>query len=136
MGNKGVADNPDKTTGTNNPASPASPDSVMRDEDWHQRAEMALASVLKAERLITYAELADAAQIPGPHRIHKLTIWLEALLETDHANGTQLRAARVISRNRGGIPAPGFFLKCAALGIYDGPPDGPKAITFHLNLLG
>jgi len=125
-----VADTQNKATDTITFSSGA------RDEDWHQRAEMALASVIKAERLITYAELADAAHIPGPHRIHKLTIWLETLLETDHTNGHQLRAARVISRNRGGIPAPGFFMKCSALGIYDGPPEGPKAITFHLNLLG
>ena len=104
--------------------------------DWHHRAEMALVSTIAANRLITYAELADAAVIPAPHRINKLTIWLEGLLAQDHAAGQPLRAARVISRSRGGLPAPGFFIKCTALGIYDGPVDGPRAQQFHLNLLG
>ena len=104
--------------------------------DWHHRAQMALASTIAANRLITYAELADAAAIPAPHRINKLTIWLEDLLEQDHGANQPLRAARVISRSRGGLPAPGFFLKCQALGIYDGPVDGPRAQQFHLNLLG
>lgn len=106
------------------------------DESWQLRAEMALASVMAANNLITYAELADAAQIGGRHRIHRLTIWLETCLVADHAAGVPLRAARVISRNRGGIPAPGFFMKCQEIGIYDGPTEGPKAQIFHLNLLG
>jgi len=104
--------------------------------EWHGRAEMALESAICSDRLITYAELADAAGVPAPHRIHKLTLWLETLIEQDNANGVRLRAARVISRSRGGLPAPGFFLKCAALGLYDGPPQGPQAHAFHLNLLG
>ncbi|RZO31510.1 MAG: hypothetical protein EVA91_06140 [SAR116 cluster bacterium] len=103
---------------------------------WQHRAEMALASVIAADRLITYAELADAASIPPPHRIHRLTLWLETSLVADHQAGAKLRAARVISRNRGGIPAPGFFIKCRELGLYDGPTDGPLAQAFHLNLLG
>ena len=103
---------------------------------WQHRAEIALASVIDADRLITYAELAAAAAIPLPHRIHKLTLWLETSLVTDHQAGAKLRAARVISRNRGGIPAPGFFIKCRELGLYDGPADGPLAQAFHLDLLG
>ena len=103
---------------------------------WQHRAEMALASVIDADRLITYAELAAAAAIPLPHRIHKLTLWLETSLVADHQAGAKLRAARVISRNRGGIPAPGFFIKCRELGLYDGPTDGPLAQAFHLDLLG
>ena len=103
---------------------------------WQHRVEMALASVIDADRLITYAELADAAAIPPPHRIHKLTLWLETSLVADYQAGAKLRAARVISRNRGGIPAPGFFIKCHELGLYDGPVDGPLAHAFHLSLLG
>ena len=68
---------------------------------WQHRAEMALASVIAADRLITYAELADAANIPPPHRIHKLTLWLETKLVADHQAGAELRTARVISRSRG-----------------------------------
>jgi hypothetical protein len=104
--------------------------------EWQIRADMALASVIAGQNLITYAELADAAKIPGPHRIHKLTIWLEDVLQADHAANQPIRAAWVISRSRGGIPAPGFFMKCKEIGLYDGPTDGPKAQVFHLNLLG
>ena len=103
--------------------------------EWHPRAIMALASIAEANALVTYAELADAAGIPAPHRINKLAMWLEDLLEADHAAGQPLRAARVISRSRGGLPAPGFFIKCKELGIYDGPVDGGHAYSFHLNLL-
>ena len=105
------------------------------DNSWHLRAEMALEAAAAADRLITYAELADAAGIAGRHRIHRLTVWLEARLEAEVKAGGRLLSARVISRSRGGLPAPGFFMKCAALGLYDGPPDGPQAYAFHLNCL-
>ena len=108
---------------------------MSNEQDWQQRAEMALAAAAAAERLITYAELADAAGIPGRHRINRLTTWLEARLEAELRDGGPMLSARVISRARGGLPAPGFFIKCAALGIYDGPPDGPQAYAFHLNCL-
>ena len=106
-----------------------------RDEGWQQRAAMALAAAAAADRLVTYAELADAAGITGRHRINRLTGWLEDELEREVRTGTRLLTARVISRARGGLPAPGFFHKCAALGIYDGPEDGPQAFAFHLNCL-
>jgi hypothetical protein len=106
------------------------------EDGWHSRADMALAAAAAADRLITYAELADAAGISGRHRIHRLTVWLEKRLETDAGAGAPLLSARVISRARGGLPAPGFFIKCAELGLYDGPPDGPQAYAFHLNCLG
>jgi hypothetical protein len=109
---------------------------TQRQSDWQRRAEMALASVAAADRLVTYAELAESAQVPPPHRINKLTTWLEGLLEQDHNAGQPLRAARVISRSRGGLPAPGFFIKCTELGLYQGPVKGPQAHVFHLNLLG
>ena len=105
------------------------------DHEWHIRAEIALAVAIKSRRLITYADLADTAAIPAPNRINKLSQWLEATMELDHAQSMSLRAAWVISRARGGLPAPGFFIKCKELGLYDGPSDGASAIAFHLNLL-
>ena len=105
------------------------------DHDWQHRADMALAAAAAAERLITYAELAEAAGISGKHRINRLTTWLEARLETEVRDGAPMLSARVISRARGGLPAPGFFMKCGELGLYDGPPDGPQAYAFHLNCL-
>ena len=106
------------------------------DNEWHMRAEMALAVAAKNRTLITYAELADAAVIPAPHRINKLSVWLEATMDHDHAHSMPLRAAWVISRARGGLPAPGFFIKCIALGLYDGDTNGAEATAFHLNQLG
>ena len=70
---------------------------------------MALATTIAGDRLITYAELAEAAGLTGRHRINRLTIWLEELIDSDAAANEPLRAARVISRARGGLPAPGFF---------------------------
>ena len=102
---------------------------------WQIRAEMALATTAANNRLITYAELAEAAGLTGRHRINRLTVWLEELIDSDAAANIPLRAARVISRARGGLPARGFFMKCAALGLYDGPTDGPQAYSFHLNCL-
>ena len=103
--------------------------------DWQCRASMALDSAITSRHLISYAELADTAQIPPPHRIHKLTIWLEALVAADHQSARPLRAAWVISRQRGQIPAPGFFMKCREIGLYDGPVKGAKAEAFHRILL-
>ena len=98
---------------------------------WQHRAEMALNAALQAGQTITYAELADAATIPKPQRIHKLTVWLESTMRKDHADGKPLRAALVISRNRSGLPAPGFFMLCGELGLYDGSGSGESAVHFH-----
>ena len=103
--------------------------------NWQRRASMALDSAIASRHLISYAELADTAQIPPPHRIHKLTIWLEALVAADHQSARPLRAAWVISRQRGQIPGPGFFMKCQEIGLYDGPVKGAKAKAFHRTLL-
>ena len=118
------------------PTDPTDTPNTMTDDDgWQTRAEMALASTAASDRLITYAELAEAAGLKGKQRINRLTLWLETTIETDATAGNALRAARVISRARGGLPAPGFFMKCSTLGLYDGPADGPQAYAFHLNCL-
>ena len=109
--------------------------STNEDQFWQNRAEMALASARRAGRIVTYAEMADAADIPAPQRIHKLTLWLEATMRQDHAAGQPMRAALVISRNRNGLPAPGFFLLCGELGIYQGAETGADAAQFHQTML-
>ena len=114
---------------------PRKTDHPADDSGWQIRAEMALATTAANNRLITYAELAEAAGLTGRHRINRLTVWLEELIDSYAAANIPLRASRVISRSRGGLPAPGFFMKCAALGLYDGPTDGPQAYSFHLNCL-
>ena len=103
--------------------------------DWQRRASIALDSAIASRHLISYAELADTAHIPPPLRTHKLTMWLEALIVDDYQSAKPLRAAWVVSRQRGQIPAPGFFLKCNEIGLYDGPAEGAKAEEFHHKLL-
>jgi hypothetical protein len=114
-------------------------DQAMTDRDntnqWAKRAEMLLASAATAGQLITYAGLAEAARIPGPQRIHKLTSWLEQLVRLDSQTGQPIRSALVISRSRDGLPAPGFFAHCQKLGLYDGPESGPQAQHFHQSCL-
>ena len=109
----------------------------MMDEqiDWQRRASIALNSAIASRHLISYVELADTARIPPPHRIHKLTMWLETLIDIDHQSAKPLRAAWVVSRQREQLPAPGFFMKCREIGIYDGPVNGAKAKAFHRILL-
>ncbi|MEQ8333687.1 hypothetical protein [Nisaea sp.] len=100
-------------------------------EPWFPRMIAALEERARAERTITYAELAEAAGMAGPHRIHRLTEALEDLVTCDHRNGAPLRAAVAISKARDGLPGPGFFQHCAGLGLYFGPDHGPQAETFH-----
>jgi hypothetical protein len=102
---------------------------------WQIRAEMALESTIQTQQCLTYAALAEAARIPAPHRIHKLTGWLETIITHDHHAGIPLRAAAVISRRRNGLPAPGFFDQCRSLGLYNGPSRGEAAAAFHQQLL-
>ena len=70
-----------------------SPGTPADDHSWQQRARMALAAAAAGDRLVTYAELADAAGITGKHRINRLTGWLEAELE--HEVGARRDAVRV-----------------------------------------
>ena len=109
----------------------------MMDEqiDWQCRASVALHSAISRRQLIAYAELAGTAQVPPPHRIHKLTMWLETLVAYDHQSAKPLRAAWVVSRQGRQIPGPGFFMKCQEIGLYDGPVKGAKAEAFHRTLL-
>ena len=74
-------------------------------------------AVIKGESQITYHALAIAAQMTGPYKIHRLTLWLEESMVEDHRNGHPFRAAVVISKARNGLPAPGFFEKANQLGL-------------------
>ncbi len=100
-------------------------------EPWFARMIEVLEEQRRLKRTITYAELAEAADIAGPYRIHRLTEALEDLTTRDHLSGAPLRAAITISKARDGLPGPGFFQHCAALGLYFGPDHGPQAETFH-----
>ena len=89
---------------------------TQKDKDWQMRAEVALFAALKSGQPVTYDALAQAAGIPAPHRIHKLTLWLEQLMAEDAATGQPLRAAILVSRLHD-WPARGFFDTARQLGL-------------------
>ena len=84
---------------------------------WQQNACAEIMAVIKNRDQITYNALATTANMTGPYKIHRLTSWLEQLMAEDHHNDRPLRAAVVISKARGGLPAPGFFDKAKELGL-------------------
>ena len=86
-------------------------------ENWQQNAHAEIMAVIKNKDQITYNVLAETANMTGPHKIHRLTSWLEQLMAEDQHNDRPLRAAVVISKARGGLPAPGFFDKAKELGL-------------------
>jgi hypothetical protein len=84
-----------------------------------------------AGETVRYRDLARAAEVPGPHTIHKTTQALEAITRADHAAGRPLLAALAVGRGSGGLPGPGFFQLLRELGRYDGPDDGEAAAAQH-----
>lgn len=83
-----------------------------------QRADLerALAGLAEARAFTTYGALAAEIGLEGAGRIARLTSTLEALMEEDMAADRPLRAALVLSRATGGLPARGFFDKARDLG--------------------
>ena len=84
---------------------------------WQQYAHAEIMTVIKNKDQITYNALAATANMTGPQKIHRLTSWLEQLMAEDYHNDQPLRAAVVISKASGGLPAPGFFDKAKELGL-------------------
>ena len=95
----------------------------MQDSDLNLRSAglTRLAEYLDAccrqHKTVTYLEAANAIDTQPPHRIHRLTVMLEDLLEHDQKYQQPLRAALVVSRSGARIPGQGFFLKAQALGV-------------------
>ena len=94
---------------------------------WQKRAELLLATLSAARKLTTYAEFADAARVPGPQRIYKLTKWLEISIRNDCSKPP--RAALVISRARWHSSV----FPCREI-HYTMDLIGPKAIASEKNL--
>jgi hypothetical protein len=90
---------------------------VSESESWKHNAQAEIMMVIKKESRITYNALATAAQMTGPHKIRRLTLWLEEIMAEDYHNGRPFRAAVVISKARNNLPAPGFFEKADELGL-------------------
>jgi len=84
--------------------------------DWEAQVELWLARLAQDRQTITYAALAEKAGIPAPHRIHKLTAFLETLMEIDARLEMPQRSAVVVSRTNG-LPGNGFFDKLHELGL-------------------
>ena len=80
---------------------------------------------------VTYQEVAEALGLTPPNTIHQVTEALEHLMTEDAATDRPFIAAIVISKARGGLPAPGFFDCAARLGRFDGDAAGPEAWAFH-----
>lgn len=93
------------------------------------RATLELAR--RERRTITYLQAADAVGVEPPQRIHKLSRLVEILFKQDVDAGKPPLAALVVSRVRGGIPAPGFFDRAVRLGVF----DGRDPARFHSDLL-
>ena len=85
-------------------------------KSWQIKALAIIGECIIAKKTITYASLAEEAQIPAPHRINQLTSWLEQLIEEDAVNHNPIRAAVVVSKING-LPAQGFFDKLKEVGI-------------------
>jgi hypothetical protein len=100
-------------------------------EDWLARLERLLITLAQERRVMTYAEVARALELPPPHTIHKAAELLEALMRHHAAAGAPQLASLVVSKARGGLPAPGFFVLASELGLYAGPDHGPAAQAFH-----
>lgn len=105
-------------------------DNWQKSDDWQKNALTLLSGYLARQELVGYDQLAQDIGLTGAHRIHRLTKWLEALIADDVRYHRPLRAAAAVSK-LSGMPAPGFFVHCQALGIYDGPDKGPEAAAFH-----
>jgi hypothetical protein len=80
---------------------------------------------------VTYQVLAKALELSPPNTIHQLTVALEYLIEEDAAAARPLIAALVISKARGGLPAPEFFECAKRVGRFHGDPLGSEASAFY-----
>lgn len=87
--------------------------------------EAALLAAAGSGTTLAYAELAGRIGLRPPHRIHRLTLALEARLRQDHAAGRPLLAAVAVGRL--GVPGRGFFQLLSKLGRYQGPDQGVEA---------
>lgn len=81
--------------------------------------------------LPTYHEAARALQLKPPHTVYRVIQALEQSMREDAAAGRPLIAARVVSRVRERLPAPGFFDLATRLGLHDGAESGAAARAFH-----
>lgn len=95
------------------------------------RLEELLSKAAIERGTLTYAQVARALELEPPHTIHQTTELLAALMRKHASERVPQLASLVISRTRGGLPAPGFFMLLNELGLYGGSSDGDDAMAFH-----
>ena len=113
-----------QNTKPNEPATKA----VMSPE---KNARNELKKVAKLGEPITYQALAKALNLLPPHTIHQVTITLEKLIEEDAKSGHPLIASLVISKARGGLPAPGFFNCVERVGLISPTSTSTEVDDFY-----
>ncbi len=107
----------------------------MVQENWQINARKILTVCSNSGKLITYGKLAQKANIPPPNSINKLTNWLEGLILEEVKQNNPITPALVISKVGNSIPAPGFFIFCKKIGIYNGKSTGKEASEWHIKCL-
>ena len=100
------------------------------DNNWTAKVEQILNGLAKRDTTITYAEIAALAMIPLPHRIDKLTRYLETTIGEAVRERKPIIAALVVSKRGTGLPADGFFDCCARHGRAP-RADESRAEFFH-----
>mgnify|MGYP006431679917 CR=1 FL=1 len=93
--------------------------------------EKLLVDAAKRRETLTYKQVAQLLELQPPNTIHQATECLEALMRQHAKSQTPQLASLVISRARGGLPAPGFFMLLHDIGLYNGQVDGEDARDFH-----
>jgi hypothetical protein len=96
-----------------------------------KNARNELKKVAKLGEPITYQALAKALNLLPPHTIHQVTITLEKLIEEDTKSGHPLIASLVISKARGGLPAPGFFNCVERVGLVSPTSTSTEVDDFY-----
>ena len=96
-----------------------------------KNARNELKKVAKLGEPITYQALAKALNLLPPHTIHQITITLEKLIEEDAKSGHPLIASLVISKARGGLPAPGFFNCVERVGLVSPTSTSTEVDDFY-----
>jgi len=80
---------------------------------------------------ITYLEAAKGLLLSPPNTMRQVKEVLDQIMAEDAAADRPFIAAMVISKARGGLPAPDFFDCAARLGRFAGDATGPDARVFH-----
>jgi hypothetical protein len=95
------------------------------------RLELLLIETAKNGQTVTYRQVAQELELKPPHTIHQATKLIEMMMRLHAKSGAPLLASLVISKIRGGLPAPGFFMLLQEIGLYNGSVDGEDARQFH-----